>query len=408
MEAPSITALSGLVDELIDIDRAISVLQAQRVELLARTHEWAELEAARLDAEGLAGEVDSASGWSARTIAHRTAASELAAALRTPERTIVGLMAEASLLVTDLPHAMDALRAGTIGYRHASRLVEEAMPLSSADRRDLDARLAPDLAHGTAAQLGRRAHRLRERLHPESIVERVRSAQERRRVAFEPDEDGMGWLNAYIALDAGRGILNRLDALAADLAGPGESRTRDQIRADALVDLLCDAEVEGLPRGVRATVAITVPVLTLLGHSDEPAELEGRIPIDPGTARELAATAPSFTRILTHPETGAVLSLGRTKYRPPADLLAWVQLRDETCRHPGCNEKAVNGDIDHTIPASRGGPTNHDNLGALCRKHHLEKHRLAWRLSQPSPGVFRWTSPTGRVYTELPEGLRAA
>jgi hypothetical protein len=45
--------------------------------------------------------------------------------------------------------------------------------------------------------------------------------------------------------------------------------------------------------------------------------LEGYGPIDIETARRLAADAPGFTRILTHPETGAVLSLGRDRYAIP-------------------------------------------------------------------------------------------
>ena len=59
-----------------------------------------------------------------------------------------------------------------------------------------------------------------------------------------------------------------------------------------------------LGTGVRARVLVTVPVLTLLGRSAEPA-LEGYGPIDIDTARELAAGAPGLVRILTHPETGA-------------------------------------------------------------------------------------------------------
>ena len=79
-----------------------------------------------------------------------------------------------------------------------------------------------------------------------------------------------------------------------------------------------------------------MPVLSLLGRSGEPAEVEGVGPIDIETARMLAADALSFVRVLTHPETGAVLSVGRDRYRIPEDLRRAMRVRDVTCRFSGC------------------------------------------------------------------------
>ncbi len=150
-------------------------------------------------------------------------------------------------------------------------------------------------------------------------------------------------------------------------------------------------------------VYVTVPVMTLLGHSDEPAELDGYGPIDAETARELAAHAPSFQRILTHPETGAYLSYGRTSYRVPADLAGYLKVRDGGCRFPGCGRRAIASDIDHTVDWAFDGRTEHDNLAHLCRKHHRLKHRTGWRMTQESGGVIRWDSPAGRVHRSRPE-----
>ncbi len=47
----------------------------------------------------------------------------------------------------------------------------------------------------------------------------------------------------------------------------------------------------------------------------------GPIPVD--RARELAGGAEAWTRILTHPETGMVLSVGRAQYRPPPASVGW-------------------------------------------------------------------------------------
>ncbi|MFD1848242.1 HNH endonuclease, partial [Arthrobacter flavus] len=154
--------------------------------------------------------------------------------------------------------------------------------------------------------------------------------------------------------------------------------------------------------GVHPVVFVTVPVMTLLG-GDAPADLAGYGPIDPDTARNLAAHAKGFTRILTHPETGAVLSVGRDRYTVPESLRRTILVRDKTCRHPGCNRPAPACDLDHTIPWHQGGTTSYDNLAALCRKHHKLKTDGYWHYQQPEPGTLTATSLTGKTYTTNPD-----
>ena len=117
----------------------------------------------------------------------------------------------------------------------------------------------------------------------------------------------------------------------------------------------------------------------------------------------LAAHAPSFHRILTHPETGAYLSYSRTTYRVPADLARYLRTRDGTCRFPGCGRRATTCDLDHTTPWNPDGHTRHDNLAHLCRNHHRLKHHTRWRMTQHPDGTITWTSPTGRHHTTHPE-----
>lgn len=153
---------------------------------------------------------------------------------------------------------------------------------------------------------------------------------------------------------------------------------------------------------IKPQVAITVPVMTLLGHSDEPGDLAGHGPIDADTARRLAAQAPSFLRILTHPETGTVLSVGRDRYAVPADLRSWLRLRDETCRFPGCSRRAQRCDIDHVTDWAHGGATDHHNLIHLCRKHHRLKHTTGWTVSTESPGRVGHGDECARPQPERP------
>ncbi|MDR5699457.1 HNH endonuclease signature motif containing protein [Agromyces aerolatus] len=155
---------------------------------------------------------------------------------------------------------------------------------------------------------------------------------------------------------------------------------------------------------IRPTVHVTVPVLTLLGLDEAPADLDGYGPIDAETARELAAQAPSFTRLLTHPITGTVLDVDRGSYRVPADLRKWLQVRDGACRFPGCTRRAARCEADHSQDWAHEGTTAHDNLAHLCAPHHHLKHETAWSVKHLEGGTLEWTSLTGQVYRTTPEG----
>ncbi|POH65564.1 MULTISPECIES: HNH endonuclease [Cryobacterium] len=114
---------------------------------------------------------------------------------------------------------------------------------------------------------------------------------------------------------------------------------------------------------------------------------------------------------MTHPETCAVLSVGKEHYKAPADLRRWVALRGGTCRFPGCTRPASRSDLDldldldldHTIAREHGGPTDYDNLAHLCRAHHRLKHQTLWAVVQEPGGVLRWTSPAGETHRTYPE-----
>jgi len=156
--------------------------------------------------------------------------------------------------------------------------------------------------------------------------------------------------------------------------------------------------------GIVPTVVMTVPALSLLGHDGGAAELHGYGPIDIDTARRLAARAPSFVRILTHPDSGETISVGRTRYRPPPDLRLALLLDDETCRFPNCNRRAESCELDHTTDWAQGGETGRANLHHLCPKHHHLKHETRWTVEPhpERPRHLNWHSPHGRHYTTAP------
>ena len=155
---------------------------------------------------------------------------------------------------------------------------------------------------------------------------------------------------------------------------------------------------------MKPEVLLHISAATVSGDSDEPGSLDGYGPVDAQTARELVGCASGFTRLLTDPDDGAVLSFGRTTYRVPKELRRYLQARDEVCRFVGCTRNVKYCDLDHSRPWSEDGETVVENLAHLCRGHHRLKERRRWRIDNDpgGSGVITWTSPTGRVYRTEP------
>lgn len=188
----------------------------------------------------------------------------------------------------------------------------------------------------------------------------------------------------------------------------------DQLRADLVADMLLTSAPDADPTrtddgpgplgAIRARVQIVVPALTLLGSDNQAADLVGRAPIDPETARELAClTRSPWERILTHPVTGVVLHVDT--YQRSAAIDRHLRARDRHCRFPGCRQPAIRCEVDHTIDHALGGKTDVCNLAHLCQRHHSMKQFTAWRVRQLSGGVLEWISPLGRIYIEDPPSL---
>ena len=89
------------------------------------------------------------------------------------------------------------------------------------------------------------------------------------------------------------------------------------------------------------------------------------------------------------------------RYTPSRKLKHLVRARTATCPAPGCGAQAYHNDLDHTL-AYPAGITCQCDLAPPCRRHHRVKQAPGWTLTQPEPGVMRWTTPSGRSYTTRP------
>ena len=401
--------LAEFSDEWTEIHRQQAVLDARKARLLARSAAYADAFAdATVPAIFPPAE--------RQALSRRSTCAALAMATRMPERTVQRASNDAERLVNDAPVVLASLEAGRISARHAQVITDQLCDVPTAGRAVFLEQVLPVAEGATVSYLRQRARIIRERLHPESITARAVRSEADRRVEFEPAADGMAWVHLFTTAPIAQGIIERVEAAAAESRAAGDTRTCAQLQADALAALALTGvtpdDVMSSPvlphpievqEHIRPTVQITVPALTVAGVSDTPATLDGYGPIDPETAARIAVNAPSFTRILVQPETGAILSVGRNQYRVPADLQRAVRLRDGTCRAPGCGRRARACDLDHSVAWEDGGTTDVGNLACLCRHHHRMKHLPGWNLDHGPGGVLDWMTPDGKHHRTEPD-----
>lgn len=350
----------------------------------------------------------------------RSAAAELAVALRRPPQSLLAEMERAHALVTAFPATQRAWLEGRIDQGHARAIQRHGSPIESEDRRaryeEILLEEAPQL---TPRQLDARARALAAEAREQSAEERHGEAARERRVIVQDEAEGMSWLMALLPSWQAHAIHDRLTehakglreadrrAREADSAAVPDARSFDALRADSLADLLLAAESQQLAQAfggeaprIQAKVAVQVPVMTLLGRSDEPAELLGVGPVPLATVREIAAEEPAFERVLVDPVRQIPVAV--ETYQPSAALRRTLAARDRTCRFPGCRRPAAHSDLDHTQDWARGGSTSVGNLAHLCRGHHTIKHQTPWKVRQLGGGRLEWTTPGGRVVGTAP------
>ncbi|WP_111719973.1 HNH endonuclease signature motif containing protein [Homoserinimonas sp. OAct 916] len=444
---------AAAIARTVVIRQQMGALQAQELHELATLAVW--VRAGNTELYGCDPSIAHRSLVADLAAAHRVSERTMGRRLADAERFVTDYPAAVAALNDgriDLAHIRVIADHGLPIQDDTARAVYEQVVLDKA-------------ADTTPGRLGRYAQRAAATCGEVTFQQRYDQAYKQRRVWVHDIGDGLSELGMTVPTVLAEGILDRLTQQAKAITGAagartldpdtgdlvtgdlvtGEPRSYDQLRADLACELLLTGQPTGCEDaphhagiGIRAEIAIVIPALTLLNTDNadtdatdphtgadtstgtntardtgtgtgtkpgkvrlEPPTLAGKGPIDPATARRLAADAPRLTRLLTHPVTG--MALTADTYRPSAKLRRFLRLRDGRCRQPGCTRSAGRCDIDHTIPAEVGGPTVPDNLAHLCRGHHTLKHHGGWEVKQISPGVLEWTTPTGRVITDQPD-----
>jgi hypothetical protein len=296
------------------------------------------------------------------------------------------------------------LMAGSISCLQARAVTEASYVLDDGLLPEYEARVLKRAPEQTLSQLKQSIRRAVLRLDPATAEERRQRAKADRNIRVADAGDGMGWLVMLLPIDQAKACYTRADALART-AAKDDPRTRDQLRADAVVDAILTGTGEaGLPRrhGLTPSISVIVNLETLAGVEDEPGWLDGYGPITAQHARDIASDQTgTWRRLVIDPIFGQVIDYGTTKYRPPQHLQDLVIARDGTCTFSTCNRPARIGDLDHIVPFP-DGPTAAHNLHPPCERHHIGRHQAGWRVRRNHDGTTTWTSPQGRQYTTRP------
>ncbi len=154
-----------------------------------------------------------------------------------------------------------------------------------------------------------------------------------------------------------------------------------------------------------AVHAMRVPEITLLTdyatlvdglHDHSICETEDGIPIPVSTLRRLCCDAEIIPVVLG--SDGVPLDMGRSIRTATRAQRRALRTMYRTCAHPDC-----------TVPFSackshhvrwwwkHQGPTDIENLIALCEKHHHMVHEGGWTLTMTPDRATTWTRPDGVV-----------
>ncbi len=301
------------------------------------------------------------------------AADELGVVLHQPTRTVQVRLADSRRVRNLLPLTWAAYGAGRIDAFRVSLIASATAKLTTQENLiHLDGIIDDYASTHTTGQLKAKLNRFVARWEPNDAA--VKEELSKRAFWVNHQDNGMSFIGAYVATRDAVLIDARHTHQAKRMA---DDRTLDQRRADLFVQHLL-GHTEEQPTSSRAVIGITVPLTSLAGLDDLPGEsFDGSFALPAQMVREMVEQPGTlWFRIVTDP-LGRILDTTEPRPFPSDALRTSIQARDGTCRFPTCSRPAMESDLDHEIPRPNG-PTNGDNLRALCRRHHnIKTHQIA-------------------------------
>jgi uncharacterized protein DUF222 len=310
----------------------------------------------------------------------------------------------ARALAFDLPGVRALLAAGRISEDLAAKVVSQTRHLDSDHHRLVDQQLcAAGLDGLSIRQAATLAAKLAYEADRAGYVARGRTARTDRRVGLRPAPDTMSVLSGLLPVEQGVACLAALRHHTDAVVAAGDTRTRDQIMADTLVERVTG---QAQATDVNVEVGIVLPVEALADPDQGgAADVTGHGPIPAEIAHDILADTAGrrwWRRLFTGP-AGLI---GADPRRRSFDgvLARLIRIRDGgRCRDPYCDAPIRH--VDHIQPRRTGGPTSLANGRGVCARGNYVREMPGWRVELVHDGLgrhphtVRTTTPTGHTYT---------
>jgi hypothetical protein len=273
--------------------------------------------------------------------------------------------------------------------KNLARATAQDVDLPGADR------VLAEVAAGADHQvLARTVHHYLARLDPDGSEP---DPTEGRSLTLHTRADGVLDFHGRLDTVSGEKLATALESIVQADRPQGDTRTRAQQLADALVQLADNQLAAGNLPTLR-TVKPAIGVVITLDDLADPAPGPGAATTGLGAAlsaeraRWLACDG-TIARIVMGPD-GQPLDMGRTKRVVPPHLRKAVELRDSTCVFAGCGAPKHWCDVHHLLHWIFGGETSLENSALLCERHHTKVHH-GFRVERDPCGRWRTYRPDG-------------
>jgi hypothetical protein len=221
-----------------------------------------------------------------RTKEHGLGAAEQIALARGESPHRGGRLLGMAKALVQMPHTLAALDTGQLNEERVMHVAKETACLSVEDRTAVDEELAADT--GTFVGAGTRTviaavRAAAIRRDPRSVAQRASHAASERTVSLRPAPDCMTYLTALLPVQQGVAVYAALTRQADSTRAAGDPRSRDQIKADTLVEW-----TTGTPGGITGIeLNLVMTDRTLLQGDSEPARIPGYGIVPAAWARNL-------------------------------------------------------------------------------------------------------------------------
>ena len=311
-----------------------------------------------------------------------------------------GLLVKTARRLRDLPIAAQAWQEGRLTGGQVQGICANLTDATAAMFREGEAeliRLLEPLSTFDTAVVMRQWRALAEaRLDPDQ-------RDEPRRTAFLAELlDGRGRLDVNLDADAMQ-LLRTALRLAQSNDAEGETRSAPERRADALVDIMrfyLDHQNHVPKNRNRPHANIIINWDDLI--SGRGATYTDGTPAAPATVKQTVCDA-GVSRVVTNGKS-VILDYGTTVYPFSDAQFQALVLRDQHCRHPGCDRPPQWCEAHHVRPWPTG-PTSLTNAVLKCSRHHHLGHQPGWTETLEPDGTYHLTAPHGRTWTTTPPGV---